>query len=132
MELESGRCHMLHHLSGSSWYRSGCWNPFCNISSRIWSRRVAAGSVAAKVMSMIGVVQAGGWFAFFQSVGVTGVGATGKMVLASTVSPMCAAICGSSEEIQGIKERAMNLISEKAWLQINDIHIKFSYRTQTQ
>ncbi|CAG2200229.1 unnamed protein product [Mytilus edulis] len=54
-------------------------------------------------MSMIGVVQAGGWFAFFQSIGATGVGATSKMVLASTVSPMCAAICGSSEEIQDLK-----------------------------
>ncbi|XP_052082392.1 uncharacterized protein LOC127720019 [Mytilus californianus] len=36
-------------------------------------------------------------------VGVTGVGTTGKMVLASTVSPMCAAVCGSSEERQDLK-----------------------------
>ncbi|CAC5401172.1 unnamed protein product [Mytilus coruscus] len=59
---------------------------------------VVLGSFAAKIMSMIGVVKAGSWFAFLQSVGVTGVGATGKMVLASTVSPLCAAICGSKEE----------------------------------
>ncbi|VDI43742.1 Hypothetical predicted protein [Mytilus galloprovincialis] len=64
---------------------------------------IAAGSLAAKLMSMVGVVKAGSWLAFLQSAGVYGVGTTGKMILASTVSPLCAAICGSSEERQDLK-----------------------------
>ncbi|XP_071147529.1 uncharacterized protein [Mytilus edulis] len=64
---------------------------------------VVAGSFAAKIMSMLGVVKAGSWFAFLQSAGVYGVGTTGKMILASTVSSLCAAICGSSEERQDLR-----------------------------
>ncbi|CAG2244484.1 unnamed protein product [Mytilus edulis] len=83
------RCYMLLHLFSST--------------GGFGAAGIVAGSLAAKIMSMIGVVKAGGWFAFLQSVGVTGVGTTGKMVLASTVSPLCAAICGSAEEIQDLK-----------------------------
>ncbi|CAG2247576.1 unnamed protein product [Mytilus edulis] len=77
--------------------------PFALSAAGFGTAGIVASSFAAKIMSMIGVVKAGGWFAFLQSVGVTGVGTTGKMVLASTVSPLCAAICGSSEEIQDLK-----------------------------
>lgn len=64
---------------------------------------IAAGSIAAKIMSMVGVVKAGSWFAFLQSAGVAGIGTTGKMILASTVAPLCAAICGKSDDRQDLK-----------------------------
>ncbi|XP_063410359.1 uncharacterized protein LOC134693458 [Mytilus trossulus] len=63
---------------------------------------VVAGSLAAKLMSTIGYVQDGGWFPYLQGAGVYDVGTTGKIILASTVSPLCAAMCGSSEESQDL------------------------------
>lgn len=62
---------------------------------------IVAGPFVAMFMPMIAQFAARDWFAFLQSAGVYGVGTSDKMVLASTVSLLCAAICGSSEERQG-------------------------------
>ncbi|CAG2244482.1 unnamed protein product [Mytilus edulis] len=82
-------------------------------TARVWQQLVqaqlleplaiaAAGFGTAGIVVDMIVVPAGGWFVYLQAAGVLGVGTTGKMILGSTVAPLCAAICGSSEERQGI------------------------------
>ncbi|XP_076086880.1 uncharacterized protein LOC143057456 [Mytilus galloprovincialis] len=93
--------------------------PFALGAAGFGNAGIVAGGLAAK---------AGGWFAFLQSAGVTGVGTTGKMVLASTVSPLCAAICGSSEEIQDLKCNTHRINGMKGLDENIHIHLYSSIR----
>ena len=55
---------------------------------------VAAGSIAAGIQSSIGVVTAGSAFAAAQSMGVVGVAATSKLVIAGTTAAIGGVVNG--------------------------------------